>query len=77
MDRLRRRIREQLGGRIALREKLTDDLEWTTVYRSGGAGAVGRNRPGSCEIHCERFSKFDRNQCELDSQRSHTKVTAG
>jgi len=60
------------GGRIALREKLTDDLEWTTVYALGGYWRRRRSRRGLARFTAERFSKFDRNQCEPGLRNVHT-----
>jgi len=66
------------GGRIALREKLTDDLEWTTVYALGGVLAPSDEVGGALR---ESLRSVSRNSIGTNvswtSQRSHTKVTAG
>ena len=66
------------GGRIALREKLTDDLEWTTVYALGGVLAPSDEVGG---VLRDSLRSVSRNSIGTNvswtSQRSHTKVTAG
>jgi len=66
------------GGRIALREKLTDDLEWTTVYALGGVLAPSDEVGGALR---DTLRSVSRNSIGTNvswtSQRSHTKVTAG
>ena len=66
------------GARIALREKLTDDLEWTTVYAFGGVLAPSDETGGALR---DSLRSVPRNSIGTNvswtSQRSHTKVTAG
>jgi hypothetical protein len=66
------------GGRVALREKLTDDLEWTTVYAYGGVLAPSEEMAGALR---ESLRNASRNSVGTNitwtSRRSHTKLTAG
>jgi hypothetical protein len=66
------------GGRVALREKLTDDLEWTTVYAYGGVLAPSEEMAGTLR---ESLRNASRNSVGTNitwtSRRSHTKLTAG
>jgi len=66
------------GGRIALREKLTDDLEWTTVYAFGGVLAPSDEVGGALRDSLRSASRNSiGTNVSWTSQRSHTKVTAG
>ena len=66
------------GGRIALREKLTDDLEWTTVYALGGVLAPSDEAGGALRDSLRSVSRNSiGTNVSWTSQRSHTKVTAG
>jgi len=66
------------GGRIALREKLTDDLEWTTVYALGGVLAPSDEVGGALRDSLRSVSRNSiGTNVSWTSQRSHTRVTAG
>jgi len=66
------------GARIALREKLTDDLEWTTVYALGGVLAPSDEVGGALRDSLRSVSRNSiGTNVSWTSQRSHTKVTAG
>jgi hypothetical protein len=66
------------GARIALREKLTDDLEWTTVYALGGVLAPSDEVGGALRDSLRSASRNSiGTNVSWTSQRSHTKVTAG
>jgi len=66
------------GARVALREKLTDDVEWTTVYAYGGVLAPSDEVVG---VLRDSLRSAARNSVGTNvtwtSQRSRTKVTAG
>jgi hypothetical protein len=66
------------GARIALREKLTDDVEWTAVYAYGGVLTPVEEMSGALRdsIRTAARSSVGSN-ITWTSQRSHTKVTAG
>jgi len=66
------------GARIALREKLTDDLEWTTVYAFGGVLAPSDEAGGALRDSLRSVSRNSiGTNVSWTSQRSHTRVTAG
>ena len=66
------------GGRIALREKLTDDLEWTTVYAFGGVLTPSDEAGGALRDSLRSVSRNSiGTNVSWTSQRSHTRVTAG
>jgi hypothetical protein len=66
------------GARVALREKLTDDLEWTTVYAYGGVLTPSEEIAGPLR---DSLRTALRNSIGANvtwtSQRSHTKLTTG
>jgi len=66
------------GARVALREKLTDDLEWTTVYAFGGVLTPLEEMHGALResIRNEARNSVGSN-ISWTERRSHTKVTAG
>jgi len=61
-----------------LREKLTEDLEWTTVYALGGVLAPSDETGGALRDSMRSTSRNSiGTNVSWTSQRSHTKVTAG
>jgi carboxypeptidase family protein len=66
------------GARIALREKLTDDVEWTTVYAYGGVLTPGEEVGGPLRdsLHGASRNSVGSN-ISWTSRASRTKVTAG
>lgn len=66
------------GARVALREKLSDDLEWTTVYAYGGVLAPGEeiSSPLRDSMHGASRNSVGSN-ISWTSHTSRTKVTAG
>jgi hypothetical protein len=65
------------GARVALREKLTDDLEWTTVYAFGGVLAPTDEVSGQLRDSLRNASRNSiGTNVSWTSQRSHTKVSA-
>ena len=66
------------GARVALREKLTDDLDWTTVYAFGGVLAPTDEITGQLRDSLRNASRNSiGTNVTWTSQRSHTKVSAG
>jgi len=66
------------GARIALREKLTDDIEWTTVYAYGGVLAPTDEVTGQLRDALRNASRNSiGTNVSWTAQRSHTKVMAG
>jgi hypothetical protein len=66
------------GARLALREKLTDDLEWTTVYAFGGVLTPLEEMSGPLRESIRNASRNSvGSNISWTSRRSHTKVTAG
>jgi hypothetical protein len=65
------------GGRVALREKLTDDLEWTTVYAFGGVLAPDEIA-GALRDSLRNISRNSvGTNVSWNERRSRTKLTAG
>ena len=66
------------GARVALREKLTDDLEWTAVYAYGGVLTPGEEVGGPLRDSLRGASRNSMgSNISWTSRVSHTKVTAG
>ncbi|HLZ12630.1 MAG TPA: carboxypeptidase-like regulatory domain-containing protein [Candidatus Acidoferrum sp.] len=66
------------GARVALREKLTDDVEWTTVYAYGGVLAPSDEVGGPLRNSLRNASRNSiGTNVSWTSQRSRTKLTAG
>ncbi len=66
------------GARVALREKLADDVEWTTVYAYGGVLAPLEEMTGALRESIRNASRNSvGSNISWTSQKSHTKVTAG
>jgi hypothetical protein len=66
------------GARVALREKLSDDLEWTTVYAFGGVLTPLEEMTGALResVRNENRNSIGSN-ISWKARRSHTRVTAG
>jgi len=66
------------GARVALREKLTDDLEWTTVYAYGGVLAPSEETTGPLRDSLRNVSRNSvGTNVSWNARRSRTKLTAG
>jgi hypothetical protein len=66
------------GARLALREKLSEDLEWTSVYAFGGVLAPGGQVDGVLRNSLRNVSRSSvGTNVTLKVPRSHTKLTAG
>lgn len=66
------------GARVALREKLTDDLEWTAVYAYGGVLTPGEEVGGPLRDSLRGASRNSMgSNISWTSRVSRTKVTAG
>jgi len=66
------------GARVALREKLTDDLDLTAIYAFGGVLAPGEELSGALR---DSLKSVSRNSLGANvtwtSHRTHTKLTTG
>ncbi len=66
------------GARVALREKLTDDIEWTAVYAYGGVLTPGEEVGGPLRDSLRGASRNSiGSNISWTSRASRTKVTAG
>ena len=66
------------GARVALREKLADDLEWTAVYSYGGVLTPTEEMVGALRESLRTAARSSvGSNVSWTSQRSHTKVIAG
>ena len=66
------------GARVALREKLTDDLEWTTVYAYGGVLAPSEETAGALRDSLRNVSRNSvGTNVSWNAWHSRTKLTAG
>jgi len=66
------------GARVALRERLSDDVEWTSVYAYGGVLAPGVETGGPLRDSLRSVSRNSLGaNLSWNSRRSRTKVTAG
>ncbi len=66
------------GARVALREKLSDDVEWTTVYAYGGVLTPLEEMSGPLRDSLRNTSRNSvGSNISWTYPKSHTKVTAG
>jgi len=66
------------GARVALREKLSDDVEWTAVYAYGGVLEPGEEITGPLRDSLRNVSRNSvGTNVTWTSHRTRTKVTAG
>jgi hypothetical protein len=66
------------GARVVLREKLNDDVEWTTVYAYGGVLAPSDETTGRLRDSLRNVSRNSMGtNVSWNSRRSHTKLSAG
>jgi len=66
------------GARVALREKLTDDIEWTAVYAFGGVLAPGEEVGGPLRDSLRGASRNSAgSNVSWTSHASRTKLTVG